>query len=78
MTTAGEGQAADVWSCATWKRATACGEASCVEVAMIGDEVAVRDSKVRRSPVLVFAASEWQSFLGAVRRGEFDLPSPHA
>jgi hypothetical protein len=35
--------------------------------------VAVRDSKDRQGPVLVFSPADWQTFAGAVKAGQFDL-----
>jgi hypothetical protein len=35
--------------------------------------VAVRDSKDRQGPVLVFSPADWQAFAAAVKVGEFDL-----
>ena len=35
--------------------------------------VAVRDSKDRQGPVLVFGSAEWRAFAAAVKAGEFDL-----
>jgi Domain of unknown function (DUF397) len=35
--------------------------------------VAVRDSKDRGGPVLVFAADEWRAFAAGIRAGEFEL-----
>jgi len=47
---------------------------ACVEVARnIPHIVAVRDSKDRTGPVLVFARDEWEEFTAGVRGGEFDL-----
>jgi len=46
-----------------------------VEVAFVDGKVAVRDSKDRRGPVLVFTPAEWEAFVGGVRDGEFDLTS---
>jgi Domain of unknown function (DUF397) len=53
---------------------------SCVEVATIpgsklgvGRNVAVRDSKNRTGPVLVFTLDEWQAFTTGVKAGGFDL-----
>jgi hypothetical protein len=43
-------------------------------VAFVEDRVAVRDSKHRGGPVLVFTADEWASFLRGVVDGEFELP----
>ena len=45
-----------------------------LEVAVVGDRIAVRDSKQRGGgPVLEFTATEWAAFLAGVRGGEFDL-----
>jgi len=58
-----------------WRKSAHSGENGCVEVAFVDDgRVAVRDSKDRRSPVLVFTPVEWQAFVGGVHDGEFDLP----
>jgi hypothetical protein len=60
-------------SCATWRKSTRSGNNGCVEVAFVEDRVAVRDSKDRTGPVLVFTAHEWEAFVGGVRTGEFEL-----
>jgi Domain of unknown function (DUF397) len=58
-----------------WRKSTFSTTNGCVEVAMAGDRIAVRDSKQQGSgPVLEFTAAEWDAFLGGVRDGEFDLP----
>lgn len=45
---------------------------NCVEVADLPDGGrAVRDSKDRSGPPLVFTAAEWAAFLAGVRAGEF-------
>ena len=60
-------------SSAVWRKSTFSGTNGCVEVAFIeDDQVAVRDSKRRGGPVLVFTAHEWQAFLSGARAGEFD------
>jgi hypothetical protein len=46
---------------------------NCVEVAFVDRAVAVRDSKDRRGPALVYSGPEWAAFLAGVRDGEFDL-----
>jgi hypothetical protein len=57
-----------------WRKSTLSTTNGCVEVAVVGDRIAVRDSKDRgRGPVLEFTAAEWAAFLGGVRGGEFDL-----
>jgi hypothetical protein len=57
-----------------WRKSSLSTTNGCVEVAVVGDRIAVRDSKDRgRGPVLEFTAAEWAAFLGGVRGGEFDL-----
>ena len=46
---------------------------NCVEIALLPGEIAVRDSKDRQGPVLVFTPAEWQAFLDGVRADEFNL-----
>ena len=58
---------------AAWRTSTLCDLNGCVEVAILGDRVAVRDAKDRSGPVLQFTAAEWEAFVGGVRGGEFDL-----
>lgn len=47
----------------------------CIEVAgnlVASDAVPVRDSKDSDGPALIFPTAAWQSFVSAVRAGEFD------
>jgi len=47
---------------------------NCVEVARnLPGMVALRDSKDRTGPVLVFTPDEWRAFTAGVTAGEFDL-----
>jgi hypothetical protein len=47
----------------------------CVEAAFLADgRVAVRDSKDRTGPALVYTPREWDAFLKGAKDGEFDLP----
>jgi Domain of unknown function (DUF397) len=47
----------------------------CVETAFLPDgHVAVRDSKDRSGPALVYTPREWDAFIKGVKDGEFDLP----
>ena len=56
-----------------WRKSTLSTTNGCVEVAVVGDRIAVRDSKQQgRGPVLEFTAVEWDAFVGGVRGGEFD------
>lgn len=59
---------------AAWRKSTRSGTNGCVEVAFVDSNVAVRDSKDRGGPVLVFTTHEWDAFIGGVRTGEFELP----
>lgn len=58
---------------AQWRKSTRSAYNGCVEVAFVDGHVAVRDSKDRQGPVLLFSAAEWQAFIGGTRDGEFDL-----
>jgi hypothetical protein len=58
---------------AAWRKSTRSGVNGCVEVGLVDGRVAVRDSKDRGGPVLVFTAHEWEAFLGGARDGEFEL-----
>jgi hypothetical protein len=44
-----------------------------VEVAFVGDAIAVRDSQTPDGPVLLFTQAEWDAFVGGAKDGEFDL-----
>lgn len=59
---------------ARWRTATySQGSGNCVEVAELDHGGrAVRDSKDRTGPVLMFTAEEWSAFTSGVRDGEFD------
>lgn len=47
----------------------------CVETAFLPDgHVAVRDSKDRTGPTLVYTPREWRAFIAGAKNGEFDLP----
>lgn len=45
---------------------------ACVEVAPVrGGQLAVRDSKDKSGPVLVFRSEMWQAFVSGVKNGQF-------
>jgi hypothetical protein len=67
---------------AAWRTSTRSQTSNCVEVAPLSGRatnhpvvaaVAVRDSKDRRGPVLVFPRGQWLDFLTATKNGEFDI-----
>ncbi len=55
-------------STATWRRSSrSTANANCVEVAVAGSAVGVRDSKDPDGPVLVLPATAWTHFVTAIR-----------
>lgn len=60
-----------------WRKASQCGNATCVEVAEDDGSWHVRDSKLGdRGPVLEFTPGQWQEFVAAVKAGRFDEQGP--
>ena len=59
---------------ADWRKSSRSGQNGCIEVAFVDGRVAVRDSKNRGGPVLIFNRHEWEAFVAATRNGEFDHP----
>lgn len=55
----------------TWRKSTWSNTGDCVEVAVIGTAILVRDSKNPTGPVLSFTLSEWASFMKGAHVGEF-------
>ncbi|SCL24322.1 protein of unknown function [Micromonospora rhizosphaerae] len=52
---------------ADWRTSTrSSGNGNCVEVAAVGGRIAVRDSKDRRGPALIFAPAAWAAFVTGV------------
>jgi hypothetical protein len=60
---------------AEWRKSTRSNNGgACVEVARnLPGVVAVRDSKHRDGPALIFAPREWQSFISGVKVDRFSL-----
>lgn len=61
---------------AVWKKASRSngnGGNNCVEVAFLDTGVAVRDSKNRSGPALLFTSAEWTAFVDSAKDGEFDI-----
>jgi hypothetical protein len=56
-----------------WSKSARSGDNGCVEVAFVNEQVAVRDSKDRNGPILLFTAHEWDAFIGGVTDGQFRL-----
>jgi hypothetical protein len=56
-----------------FKSATACARCShCVAVAYKDGTIGVRDTKDSTQSTLMFTKAEWEIFVDAVKRGEFD------
>ena len=53
-----------------WRKSNYCSDSACVEVAAVGDEVLMRDSKDPEGPVLRFTRREWKAFIDSVGRGQ--------
>jgi len=53
----------------TWRRSSYSNTQGnqCVEVAVIGDRIALRDSKDPNGPVLTFSKAEWRQFVRRMR-----------
>jgi hypothetical protein len=51
-----------------WHKSTRSADSDCVEVAVDGSEIWVRDSHMLK-PELVFTAAAWSSFLNQVKDG---------
>jgi hypothetical protein len=56
---------------AVWRKGSRCGNGECVEVALEGGAVLVRNSR-RPDNVLEFTLSEWAVFAQGMQAGEFD------
>jgi hypothetical protein len=59
---------------AAWRKSTySGGNGSCLEVADLGGVVAVRDSKDKTGPKLIFTSDAWRNFIESVKIGAHDL-----
>jgi hypothetical protein len=54
----------------TWVRSSRCESNACVEVAQIGEDVALRDSKNPDQHLLLSKAA-WSAFIGAIKDGSY-------
>ncbi|WP_030490440.1 DUF397 domain-containing protein [Micromonospora chokoriensis] len=61
---------------APWRTSTRSQTSNCVEVAPLAtgpSAVALRDSKDRGGPVLLFNRAGWLGFISGAKKGQFDL-----
>src|ERR1039457_7466698 len=59
---------------ASWRKSThSYGNGDCVEAAPLSDGMAVRDSKDKAGPILLFTSSEWRGFVGGGKNGALDF-----
>ncbi len=75
------GMSADLLVAARWRKSTASNPSgSCVELAELpGGMIAVRNSRDKSGPALVYPRAELAGFLRRVQNGEFDTlltPAP--
>jgi len=60
---------------ATWfKSSYSNGTGECIEIAVVRDIVAMRDSKDPSGPTLVFTPGEFSAFVRGAADGEFNRP----
>ena len=59
---------------ALWRKSTySGGNGSCVEIADLGAAAAVRDSKDRNGPKLIFSGDDWRSFVARIKADNHSL-----
>ncbi|MFC7529499.1 DUF397 domain-containing protein [Actinoplanes sp. GCM10030250] len=54
-----------------WRRSGQCASGACVEVARVGDQFLIRDSKRPGFAQLSFTRAEWDAFVAGVKAGDF-------
>jgi hypothetical protein len=54
-----------------WRKSRRCDGGTCVETALIGEAVHIRDTQAEE---LAFSTDAWAQFIEGVKRGEFDRP----
>jgi hypothetical protein len=59
-----------------WRKSSFCESGACVEVAVAGEDIVVRNSKDPYGTTLRFPKPVWASFLEAVSTGDFHVQQP--
>lgn len=66
------GVRASLLRAAVWRKSSHSNPSgNCVEAALVGGGVAVRNSRFPDGPALVFTRAEWKAFLRGVKDGDF-------
>lgn len=55
-----------------WHVAANCDGGSCIQVAAAGELIVLGDSKSPEGPLLSYSRDEWETFVTAIKHGEFD------
>lgn len=55
-----------------WRKSHLCESEGCIEVAAVGDEVWIRNSKIP-SKVTIASREDWETFAAGIAGGGFDL-----
>ncbi|GAA0843140.1 DUF397 domain-containing protein [Streptosporangium amethystogenes subsp. fukuiense] len=57
---------------ARWRKSSLSADgASCVEMAFVGNDVAVRDTKNRDGGTLIFHRNQWTTFINGIKNSDF-------
>ena len=56
-----------------WRTSSVCSVNGCIEVAALGESIAVRDSKNPDSTIQMYSPEEWTAFLDGITNGDFDF-----
>lgn len=63
----------DQYPATTWRKSHASADqGACVEIAVQGSFVLVRDSNDKKGVVLGFTFGQWLELMGRIRKGELD------
>jgi len=57
-------------SAAEWRRSSSCNGGTCVEVASLGQLIALRNSAKPGGVILSFSRSSWRDFIADVKAGK--------
>ena len=55
-----------------WRRPANCARNACIEVAALGDEILIRNSKSPGDPAQRYTREEFANFVAAAKDGQYD------